>query len=84
MALSVIKNENFEKKMEEFQTTVFHKQVVSGHEPKGRTFYRKPSYVHFKVSGRSAQCLTLPTRDNLGRQLSTTQPLARSALPQVR
>uniref|UniRef100_A0A8C3BZ28 Cilia and flagella associated protein 74 n=1 Tax=Cairina moschata TaxID=8855 RepID=A0A8C3BZ28_CAIMO len=48
VALSVIKNENFEKKMEEFQTTVFHKQVVSGHEPKGRTFYRKPSYVHFK------------------------------------
>ncbi|XP_012947159.1 cilia- and flagella-associated protein 74 isoform X4 [Anas platyrhynchos] len=48
VALSVMKNEIFEKKMEEFQTTFFHKQIVSGHEPKGRTFYRKPSYVHFK------------------------------------
>ncbi|XP_068514732.1 cilia- and flagella-associated protein 74 isoform X12 [Anas acuta] len=48
VALSVMKNEIFEKKMEEFQTMVFHKQIVSGHEPKGRTFYRKPSYVHFK------------------------------------
>ncbi|XP_040389132.1 cilia- and flagella-associated protein 74 isoform X1 [Cygnus olor] len=48
LALSVVKREIFEKKMEDFQTTVSHKQIVSGHEPKGRTFYSKPSYVHFK------------------------------------
>uniref|UniRef100_A0A8B9E8A7 Cilia and flagella associated protein 74 n=1 Tax=Anser cygnoides TaxID=8845 RepID=A0A8B9E8A7_ANSCY len=48
LALSVMKKEIFEKKMEEFQTTVSHKQIVSGHEPRGRTFYSKPSYIHFK------------------------------------
>ncbi|XP_035200775.1 cilia- and flagella-associated protein 74 isoform X12 [Oxyura jamaicensis] len=48
LALSVMKKEISEKKMEEFQTTVSHKQIVSGHEPKGRTFYSKPSYIHFK------------------------------------
>ncbi|XP_075376617.1 cilia- and flagella-associated protein 74 isoform X3 [Mycteria americana] len=38
----------FEKKMEEFQTGIFQKQIVSGRECKGRTFYSKPSCIHFK------------------------------------
>ncbi|KFV46673.1 Uncharacterized protein KIAA1751, partial [Gavia stellata] len=42
------KKDIFEKKTEEFQTGIFHKQVVSGHECKGRTFYSKPSCIHFK------------------------------------
>lgn len=54
LATRVEKKETFEKKMEEFQTGVFHKQIVSGRECKGRTFYSKPSCIHFKVSGHSA------------------------------
>lgn len=54
LATRVEKKETFEKKMEEFQTGVFHKQIVSGRERKGRTFYSKPSCIHFKVSGHSA------------------------------
>ncbi|XP_059685957.1 cilia- and flagella-associated protein 74 [Gavia stellata] len=42
------KKDIFEKKTEEFQTGIFHKQVVSGRECKGRTFYSKPSCIHFK------------------------------------
>ncbi|KAM6371589.1 cilia- and flagella-associated protein 74 [Pluvialis apricaria] len=42
------KKETFGKKMEEFQTGIFHKQIVSGRECKGRTFYSKPSCIHFK------------------------------------
>ncbi|NXL27714.1 CFA74 protein, partial [Glaucidium brasilianum] len=41
-----VKKESFEKKMEEYQTGIFHKQIVSGHERKG--FYSKPSCIHFK------------------------------------
>ncbi|KFQ72032.1 Uncharacterized protein KIAA1751, partial [Phaethon lepturus] len=48
LATTVVKKEIFEKKMEEFQTGIFHKQIVSGHEGKGCTFYSKPSCIHFK------------------------------------
>ncbi|KFW06736.1 Uncharacterized protein KIAA1751, partial [Fulmarus glacialis] len=48
LATRVEKTEIFEKKKEEFQTGIFHKQTVSGHECKGRTFYSKPSCIHFK------------------------------------
>ncbi|KFQ50670.1 Uncharacterized protein KIAA1751, partial [Nestor notabilis] len=37
-----------EKKMEEFPTGIFHKQIVSGREHKGCAFYSKPSCIHFK------------------------------------
>ncbi|NXK56564.1 CFA74 protein, partial [Chauna torquata] len=48
LATRVMKKEIFEKKIEEFQTTIFHKQIVSGRECKERTFYSKPSCIHFK------------------------------------
>ncbi|XP_053941874.1 cilia- and flagella-associated protein 74 [Cuculus canorus] len=48
LATSVDKKEIFKKKMEEFQTGIFHKQIVSGHECKRCTFYSKPSCIHFK------------------------------------
>ncbi|NXL42434.1 CFA74 protein, partial [Podilymbus podiceps] len=48
LATRVEKKENFEKKMEEFQTGIFRKQVVSGPECKGCSFYSKPSCIHFK------------------------------------
>lgn len=57
LATRVEKKDIFEKKKEEFQTGIFHKQIVSGREYKGSTFYSKPSCIHFKVSGRSAQDL---------------------------
>ncbi|XP_074017705.1 cilia- and flagella-associated protein 74 [Numenius arquata] len=37
-----------EEKTEEFQTGISPKQIVSGHECKGRTFYSKPSCIHFQ------------------------------------
>ncbi|NXY44719.1 CFA74 protein, partial [Ceuthmochares aereus] len=43
-----VKKEIFVKKMEEFQTGIFHKQIVSGRECKRCTFYSKPSCIHFK------------------------------------
>uniref|UniRef100_A0A8C0EAQ3 Cilia and flagella associated protein 74 n=1 Tax=Bubo bubo TaxID=30461 RepID=A0A8C0EAQ3_BUBBB len=43
-----VKKDSFEKKMEGYQTGIFHKQIVSGHERKGCTFYSKPSCIHFK------------------------------------
>uniref|UniRef100_A0A8C4UNQ9 Cilia and flagella associated protein 74 n=1 Tax=Falco tinnunculus TaxID=100819 RepID=A0A8C4UNQ9_FALTI len=43
-----LKEELFDKKREKFQTGVFHKQIVSGRERKGCTFYSKPSCIHFK------------------------------------
>ncbi|XP_074781112.1 cilia- and flagella-associated protein 74 isoform X1 [Athene noctua] len=43
-----VKKDSFEKKMEEYQTGIFHKQIVSGHERKGCLFYSKPSCIHFK------------------------------------
>ncbi|XP_074748670.1 cilia- and flagella-associated protein 74 [Strix uralensis] len=43
-----VKKDSFEKKMEGYQTGIFHKQIVSGHERKGCMFYSKPSSIHFK------------------------------------
>uniref|UniRef100_A0A8C8EAL6 Cilia and flagella associated protein 74 n=1 Tax=Otus sunia TaxID=257818 RepID=A0A8C8EAL6_9STRI len=43
-----VKKDSFEKKMEGYQTGIFHKQIVPGHERKGCTFYSKPSCIHFK------------------------------------
>ncbi|KFV56465.1 Uncharacterized protein KIAA1751, partial [Tyto alba] len=43
-----VKKDIFEKKMEEYRTGIFHKQIVSGHERKGCTFYSKPRCIHFK------------------------------------
>lgn len=54
LATRVVTKEIFEKKKEELQTGIFHKQIGSGHERKGCTFYSKPSCIHFKVSGHSA------------------------------
>ncbi|XP_074970392.1 cilia- and flagella-associated protein 74 [Phalacrocorax aristotelis] len=48
LATRVEKKENFEKKKEEIQTGIFRKQMVSGRECKGGTFYSKPSCIHFK------------------------------------
>ncbi|NWY63453.1 CFA74 protein, partial [Chionis minor] len=48
LATRVEKKEMVERKMEEFQTGIFHKQIVSGRECRGRTFYSKPSCIHFK------------------------------------
>ncbi|NWX72172.1 CFA74 protein, partial [Alca torda] len=48
LATRVEKKEILEKKMEEFQSGIFHKQIVSGRECKQRTFYSKPSCIHFK------------------------------------
>ncbi|KFW67868.1 Uncharacterized protein KIAA1751, partial [Pygoscelis adeliae] len=42
------KKEIFEEKMEELQTGNFHKQILSGRECKGCSFYSKPSCIHFK------------------------------------
>lgn len=36
--------------MEQLRSRVTHKQVVSGHEFKGRPFNSKPKLIHFKVS----------------------------------
>ncbi|NXA23375.1 CFA74 protein, partial [Ibidorhyncha struthersii] len=48
LATRVEKKETFEKKKEEFQTGISHKQIVSSRECKRRTFYSKPSCIHFK------------------------------------
>ncbi|XP_009887976.1 PREDICTED: uncharacterized protein CFAP74 [Charadrius vociferus] len=48
LATRVEKKDIFEKKMEEVQTGVFHKQIVSGRDCKARTFFSKPSCIHFK------------------------------------
>ncbi|NWH28636.1 CFA74 protein, partial [Grus americana] len=48
LATRVEKKEIFEKKMEEFKPGILHKQILSGCERKGRTFYSKPSCIHFK------------------------------------
>ncbi|NXT74688.1 CFA74 protein, partial [Zapornia atra] len=47
-ATRVKKKETFEKKMEELKPGIFHKQIVSGRDCKGGTFYSKPSCIHFK------------------------------------
>ncbi|XP_042687323.1 cilia- and flagella-associated protein 74 isoform X2 [Centrocercus urophasianus] len=48
LATRTTKTETLQEKKEEFQTRIFHKGTVSGHEQQGRTFYTKPSCVHFK------------------------------------
>ncbi|XP_051493216.1 cilia- and flagella-associated protein 74 [Apus apus] len=48
LATRGVKNESFEKKMEDLQTGTFHKQTVSGRECKGGSFYSKPRCIHFK------------------------------------
>ncbi|NXE76327.1 CFA74 protein, partial [Cochlearius cochlearius] len=48
LATGVEKKDIFEKKKEEFQTGIFHKQIVSGREYEGCTFYSKPCCIHFK------------------------------------
>ncbi|NWW86656.1 CFA74 protein, partial [Rhynochetos jubatus] len=48
LATRVVKKENFEKKKVEIHTGIFHKPVVSHRECEGRTFYSKPSCIHFK------------------------------------
>ncbi|NWS69566.1 CFA74 protein, partial [Crotophaga sulcirostris] len=48
LAAGMDKKEFFEKTMEEFQTGIFHKQVVSDSECKRSTFYSKPGCIHFK------------------------------------
>ncbi|XP_072210086.1 cilia- and flagella-associated protein 74 isoform X2 [Excalfactoria chinensis] len=48
LATRTMKTKILEEKKEEFQTTIFNKATVSGHEHQGRTFYSKPSCVHFK------------------------------------
>ncbi|NXV74093.1 CFA74 protein, partial [Atlantisia rogersi] len=47
-ATRVKKKESFERKMEELKPGIFHKQIVSGRDCKGGTFYSKPSCIHFK------------------------------------
>ncbi|KFP49665.1 Uncharacterized protein KIAA1751, partial [Cathartes aura] len=48
LATRVVKKEIFQKKKDESRTGIFHRQIVSGHECKGCTFYSKPSCIHFK------------------------------------
>uniref|UniRef100_G1MTX3 Cilia and flagella associated protein 74 n=1 Tax=Meleagris gallopavo TaxID=9103 RepID=G1MTX3_MELGA len=48
LATRTMKTEILKEKKEEFQTRIFNKGTVSGHEHQGRTFYTKPSCVHFK------------------------------------
>ncbi|NXI45437.1 CFA74 protein, partial [Galbula dea] len=48
LAIRTVKKTTFVEKMEEFQTGIFHKQIVSGHEYKGCAFYSKPGCIHFK------------------------------------
>ncbi|NXK20566.1 CFA74 protein, partial [Arenaria interpres] len=44
----ISKEEMDPKQLEKFQTAISHKQIVSGRECKGRTFYSKPSCIHFQ------------------------------------
>ncbi|NWV02969.1 CFA74 protein, partial [Ptilonorhynchus violaceus] len=48
LAIRAMKKEMSEKKMEELQTGIFHKQIVPGHKHKGCAFHSKPSCIHFK------------------------------------
>ncbi|XP_031469238.1 cilia- and flagella-associated protein 74 isoform X2 [Phasianus colchicus] len=48
LAPRTMKTEILEEKKEEFQTRIFNKGTLSGYEHQGRTFYTKPSCVHFK------------------------------------
>ncbi|NWU86303.1 CFA74 protein, partial [Onychorhynchus coronatus] len=48
LAIRAVKKEVSEKKMEQFQTGSFTKQIVPGGEHKGCAFHSKPSCIHFK------------------------------------
>ncbi|NXM30916.1 CFA74 protein, partial [Oxyruncus cristatus] len=48
LAIRAVKKEMSEKKMEEFQTGSFAKQIVPSGEHKGCAFHSKPSCIHFK------------------------------------
>ncbi|NWY68913.1 CFA74 protein, partial [Erithacus rubecula] len=48
LAIKAMRKQMAEKKMEEFQTGILHKQTVSGQEHKGCAFHSKPSCIHFK------------------------------------
>lgn len=54
LAIRAMRKQIAEKKMEELQTGILHKQTVPGQEQKGCAFHSKPSCIHFKVSGHSA------------------------------
>ncbi|NXT65490.1 CFA74 protein, partial [Chaetops frenatus] len=48
VAIRAMRKERAEKKMEELQTGILHKQIVPGWEHKGCAFRSKPSCIHFK------------------------------------
>ncbi|NWI42594.1 CFA74 protein, partial [Picathartes gymnocephalus] len=48
VAIRAMRKERAEKKMEELQTGILHKQIVPGQEHKGCAFHSKPSCIHFK------------------------------------
>ncbi|NXC63847.1 CFA74 protein, partial [Aleadryas rufinucha] len=48
LAIRAMREKMAEKKMEELQTGILHKQIVPGREYKGCAFHSKPSCIHFK------------------------------------
>ncbi|NXY07594.1 CFA74 protein, partial [Pteruthius melanotis] len=48
LAIRAMRKKTAEKKMEELQTGILHKQIVPGREHKGCAFLSKPSCIHFK------------------------------------
>ncbi|NXH25090.1 CFA74 protein, partial [Myiagra hebetior] len=48
LAIRAMRKKTAEKKMEELQTGILHKQTVPGREHKGCAFHSKPSCIHFK------------------------------------
>ncbi|XP_032935698.1 cilia- and flagella-associated protein 74 [Catharus ustulatus] len=48
LAIRAMRKQIAEKKMEELQTRILHKQTVPGQEHKGCAFHSKPSCIHFK------------------------------------
>ncbi|KAF4793523.1 hypothetical protein TURU_110616 [Turdus rufiventris] len=48
LAIRAMRKQIAEKKMEELQTGILHKQTVPGQEQKGCAFHSKPSCIHFK------------------------------------
>ncbi|NXS19238.1 CFA74 protein, partial [Mystacornis crossleyi] len=48
LAIRAMRKKTAEKKMEELQTGILHKQIVPGRERKGCAFHSRPSCIHFK------------------------------------
>ncbi|NWW66892.1 CFA74 protein, partial [Ifrita kowaldi] len=48
LAIRAMRKKTAEKKTEELQTGILHKQTVPGREHKGCAFHSKPSCIHFK------------------------------------